>query len=312
MPRPRPGRDALHRPLGVRVAAAVLLAAIGLVVLAGLDVAAHRALSLSSDFNIRGYRGDLAGDRAPGELRIAVLGESTTFGYGVRWQDAVPARLEQVLQSQWPAGAPVRVLNLGFNGEGAYSFAFTLADYADLRPDVAVFYTGYNDLLPGNRFVSRHTSPIFTATGYLPMLPVLARARLESWLGEDEDAAIRFGAGGAKGATALTDLPPGDGPGAWLEYRQLMRAAVERALAGGARVLVVGQPDLGPRHRSQQRALAEEMEAAFAERPVRYLNLADAIDLSDRSLAWDGMHLTPPGNHRIAERMAHALQPWIR
>ena len=308
----RPGRDARHTPLAVRVAAAVLLAAIGLVVLAGLDVAAHRALSLSSDFNVRGYRGALAGDRVPGEVRIAVLGESTTFGYGVRWQDAVPARLERVLQSRQPAGPPVRVLNLGFNGEGAYSFAFTLADYADLQPDIVVFYTGYNDLLPGNRSLFRHSSPIFTATGYLPMLPVLARARLESWLGEEEDAAVRFDAGGAPGATALADLPPDDAPGAWLEYRQWMRAAIERALAGGARVLVAGQPDLGARHRSQQRALAREVEAAFVGRPVRYVDLADAVDLSDRSLAWDGLHLTPPGNHRIAERMAHALQPWIR
>lgn len=308
----RPGRDARHTPLAVRVAAAVLLAAIGLVVLAGLDVAAHRALSLSSDFNVRGYRGALAGDRVPGEVRIAVLGESTTFGYGVRWQDAVPARLERVLQSRQPAGPPVRVLNLGFNGEGAYSFAFTLADYADLQPDIVVFYTGYNDLLPGNRSLFRHSSPIFTATGYLPMLPVLARARLESWLGEEEDAAVRFDAGGATGATALADLPPDDAPGAWLEYRQWMRAAIERALAGGARVMVAGQPDLGARHRSQQRALAGEVEAAFAGRPVRYVDLADAVDLSDRSLAWDGLHLTPPGNHRIAERMAHALQPWIR
>ena len=32
------------------------------------------------------------------------------------------------------------------------------------------------------------------------MLPVLARARLESWLGEEEDAAVRFDAGGATGA----------------------------------------------------------------------------------------------------------------
>jgi hypothetical protein len=33
---------------------------------------------------------------------------------------------------------------------------------------------------------------------------------------------------------------------------------------------------------------------------VRYANLGDAIDLTDPALSYDRMHLTPPGNTRIA------------
>ena len=39
---------------------------------------------------------------------------------------------------------------------------------------------------------------------------------------------------------------------------------------------------------------------------LRYLNLGRTVDLQDRSLCWDGMHLTEEGNRRIAEAL---IQP---
>lgn len=288
-----------------------------------VDVAAHRALSLSSDFNIRGYRGPLIGTRQPAELRIAVLGESTTFGYGVRWHEAMPAQLEAVLRARRPGGPPVRVVNLGYNGEGAYSYPFTLRDYADLAPDLVVFYSGYNDLRPGNRRVFRHESPVFVATGYLPMLPVLVRAKFDAWRGvDDEDdegapeaggsPAVRFGPGGAQGLEALqAEDGAADHASAWADYCASMHEAVGQAVAQGAAVVVVTQPDLGPRHRAQQRALRHALDSTFAGRDVRLVDLSGTVDLEDRSLAWDGMHLTAEGNRRIAHALAAAVEPVI-
>jgi lysophospholipase L1-like esterase len=39
-----------------------------------------------------------------------------------------------------------------------------------------------------------------------------------------------------------------------------------------------------------------------------YLNLGRTIDLSDKSLCWDGMHLTEEGNRRVAQAL---IQPVI-
>jgi len=89
----------------------------------------------------------------------------------------IPTYLEPLLQAARQQ-TPVSVVNLGWNSEGAYSFAFTLTDYDYLEYDAAILYSGYNDWMLNNQ-VYRHQSAIFRATGYLPMLPLVP---LADWL----------------------------------------------------------------------------------------------------------------------------------
>jgi hypothetical protein len=52
------------------------------------------------------------------------------------------------------------------------------------------------------------------------------------------------------------------------------------------------------------RALAQALDAVFrADAGVRYVNLGLAIDLRDRSIAYDGLHLVAKGNERVAGRL---------
>src|SRR5437762_4697909 len=57
------------------------------------------------------------------EYRVAVLGGSAAYGYGTNWDEAMPALLERELGGR-TAGPfqTFRVVNLGYNNEGAYSF----------------------------------------------------------------------------------------------------------------------------------------------------------------------------------------------
>ena len=41
-------------------------------------------------------------------------------------------------------------------------------------------------------------------------------------------------------------------------------------------------------------------------------DLGDAIDLHNRALCYDGMHLTGAGNRRIAERLAAPVSAMLR
>src|SRR5262245_23695031 len=167
----------------IAVAASLLLAGGTLV---GLDLYLHGKYQRSAGFNMWGYRGPAAGRKAPGEYRIAVLGGSSAFGYGVAWAEAFPAVLEQKLKAS--ASRPVSVVNLAYNNEGAYSFKYTLQDYAYLDYDLAVLYEGYNDIMGGsvggptngrgeqpNLTVFRHDSAVFRLTGYLPIVPIIVR-----------------------------------------------------------------------------------------------------------------------------------------
>src|SRR5476649_159765 len=124
--------------------AMTLAAGVSLAALLGVDVYYHHKLEASAGLNVWGYRGPTVGRKQPGERRIVMVGESTTFGYGVHWQEAVPAVLQDLLRRHDASAKPVTVVNLGYNNEGARSYRFTLQDYAYLNYDVVVFYSGYN------------------------------------------------------------------------------------------------------------------------------------------------------------------------
>jgi len=155
--------------------------------LLAIDVYLHARLQRYSALNVWGYRGPTVGRKRPGELRIAVLGGSAAFGYGIEWNQAIPAMLQRALETKRQAAGegPVTVVNLAYNNEGAHSFKFTLQDYAYLDYDLVSLYSGYNDLIldpDANLSVYRHDSPVFRACGYMPILPVFLREKASSWV----------------------------------------------------------------------------------------------------------------------------------
>lgn len=160
-----------------RIAFAILtitLASVAmLLLLLGADLILHQRAERSAGLNRYGYRGPVVGAKQPGELRVVMLGGSTVFGYGVSWNESIPAHLETKLQQR--LNRPVKVVNLGFNNEGAGAFVPNLEDFKYLDYDVIVLYEGYNDL-PGdegpNRSVYRRNSAVYRLTGYYPILPL--------------------------------------------------------------------------------------------------------------------------------------------
>ena len=164
------------------VVAVVLSVVVPLMVALAADLYLHRRAERSAGLNRWGYRGPIVGAKQPGELRVVMLGGSTAFGYGVTWDEAIPALLERRLNEQ-RGEAPARVINLGFNNEGAYSFLPTLQDFEFLDFDVVTLYEGYNDLSGDqapNRAVYRHQSVVFRMTGYFPILPLALTEKAQS------------------------------------------------------------------------------------------------------------------------------------
>jgi hypothetical protein len=176
-----------------RLAFALVAATCALVLAFGAllaaDIHLHSRFQESAGVNIWGYRGPVVGRKKPGELRIVYLGGSTAFGYGVAWDKAIPALLEQKLNARLPPGVShVSVVNLAYNNEGAYSFTYTLEDYRYLDYDIVCLYEGYNDMMGDpskpNTSVFRHESPVFKLTGYLPIFPTVFR---------EKASALRYG-----------------------------------------------------------------------------------------------------------------------
>ena len=315
-----------------------------LVGLVAVDMALHKRYEAMVGLNIRGYRGPVARRKRPGEQRVVVLGGSTAFGYGVPWQESFPAVLERQLNARRreQGRGPISVVNLAYNSEGAYAFWFTLRDYASLGYDAAIFYTGYNDLSPGNTYVFRQTSPIFKLTGYLPILPMICREKAMAlryggnieagYRGEKTvfrpnltqratasalEAAVRIsnsldrqlGQLSSRSepiAEATTPVACGE---PWRAYCRSIERAVTLLLDRQKRVLIVDQPDITEAQADQQRALLAMLTERFGGNPaVQHVSLGKTVDVKDPSMAYDGMHLTASGNARIAEAL---VQPTL-
>jgi hypothetical protein len=185
--RPVRPRMPTRRRILVFATAIFIVAAIGTAALLALDVYLHHRVQYDAGVNVWGYRGPVIGKKKAGERRIVVIGGSTAFGYGLRWNESFPYYLEQKLNArQYGTADPVSVVNLGIPTDSARTFVATLDDYAYLDYDIAVFYEGYNDLgldvnPPKNMtnpavshyLAWRHQSPIFRWTGYFPIFPLV-------------------------------------------------------------------------------------------------------------------------------------------
>ncbi len=302
----------------------LLAAVVGVLV---FDLYLHHKFA-GSTVNYRGYRGEIAGPKQPNELRLAVLGGSTAFGYGLPPEETFPALLEKRLRAQ--TGRPVKVVNLAYNNQGAYSFLPTLQDYEYLHYDGVILYEGYNDLQL-NTSAFRRDSPVFTTFGYYPIFPIVFSQKLKALRDGPVDQGSQGGktvfkptlsdrakAGALEGALKVTSslnyqLRETESTvgvhspycsDKWAFYCNNVGAALDYAVSHHKPAIVVGQPYIAPLHREQQSELASMIQKKYAGSAiVRYVNLGDAVDLHNPALAYDGMHLLPAGNQIIANSL---------
>lgn len=104
---------------------------------------------LGADLRVNrdGYRGADWPEKAPGSLRVAVVGDSHAFGYGVREDAALPAVLEARLGELLPR--PVEVLNFAVPGYSARQERAVLERKVIPRsPDAVVLVLCDNDERP--------------------------------------------------------------------------------------------------------------------------------------------------------------------
>jgi lysophospholipase L1-like esterase len=108
--------------------------------LAGVELALRAA-----GWGILTLRSREANKLGPNAVRILFIGESTTFGLGVRPEQAYPAVLTRMLEKRHP-GVPFQGVNRGVPGVVTASMLMTLPDnLARYRPNLVVVQAGAND-----------------------------------------------------------------------------------------------------------------------------------------------------------------------
>jgi len=204
----------------------------------------------------------------------------------------------------------------------------------------------------GNPAVHRHRSPLFRAVGYFPILPLVLTEKAmairfggdlnQAYLAKNKTVftptlAARATSGALDAAAAITDSlerqlaraagAPRSGAARatdtgcaspWTMYCRDVAAAIDYALSRGQRVLFVSQPYLPlplarAAHIEQQQMTVAMLERRYpGRRDIVHVNVGDAVDLNDRTLAFDGMHLTAEGNARVAARLVQPVLDVMR
>ena len=106
-------------------------------------------------------------------VRIAMLGDSLTAGFGVKASESLPSRLESVLRAQ---GEDVSITNHGVSGDttegGLQRIDWMLSD----SPDIVIVALGANDALRGldPQQAERNLDEILTRLGQKQVSVVLA------------------------------------------------------------------------------------------------------------------------------------------
>ncbi len=98
--------------------------------------------------NELGFRGpQWSTQKKPGSLRIALVGDSHAFGFGVPSSQIMPTVLSELLRER--LGQPVEVLNFGINGYNSFQQLAALEHLAlGYDPDLVILLPASNDHQP--------------------------------------------------------------------------------------------------------------------------------------------------------------------
>lgn len=268
-----------------------------------------------TEINAAGYRGPLVAARPGPRRRVALVGDSTAFGYGVRDEETYARLLER-------AGG-VEVVNLGVEGFGPDQSLLRLErEGLPLEPaEVLMSFCVENDFadasLPVFLYDGRHPKPWFALDGegltlHAAHLRLSPPARLGLWLAGRSQLYVRLlDLLGSRPAPAerwreRRDRVLADTAGVVELVARLLLRQRDAAAARGARYTLLLQPGKESYNRGSE--LADRLRARLEPAGVELLDLGAAHHAAGRrfaDFAFDPTgHLSAAGHAAVAETIA--------
>jgi lysophospholipase L1-like esterase len=247
----------------------------------------------TNNLGLRG--GFVSGEKPAGVRRILCLGDSLTFGEGVREKDIWPERLRSLL------GPGVDVVNAGIQGyDFNHEALYLLLHGRQLDPDVVVVAFFMNDAMPFGSTVEHHQ--LMTEAP----LPESGIGRASALWGFFERR--RFAA--RQTERYLDDLRESFRSEIWVAVKGRMPKLREMGEHDGFKVIALLFPLLQELDAYPLQAEHEQVRAAFLAAGIDVVDLLEA--LQGRKAADLRVHPVDPHPneivHRIAaEKLAHAL-----
>jgi lysophospholipase L1-like esterase len=230
--------------------------------------------------------------KRPGELRILAVGDSFTFGYGVRLSDCWTEVLERMLRSA-SEGRPVEVINAGFATGGHDPVGYeewVKTDGLALEPDIVLLGFCLNDMGDGVPLVPP-LPPRIPLLGGVSAL--LNRIQAVCPAAEEPEEGWRIG-----------DLIR-YAPEPWEQCKQAIRRMRPVAEKNGAKLYIAIFPMLWQLSGRYPYLELHEMVRAFcADERIEYVDLLERFSGKDAAHLWVHMtdqHPNDEGHRLIAE-----------
>jgi lysophospholipase L1-like esterase len=253
----------------------------------------RQAQLMGVDFrtNSRGLRDrDFSVERVPGKLRIAMLGDSLTVGWGVPVEATFAKRIEQMYAA---AGVDAEVINFGVgNYNTVQEVQAFLATGHRYQPDIVVLNYFVNDaeLLEPARSPSRLMRACYACV----------------FLAGRGDGVIRQFLGGMDWAQYYISLY-GDGRSqGWLEAKAAIGRLAQTTKTSGAKLVIVNLPELHDVKDYRFGRITDLVRQAAEENGAAFVDVLPAMADQPSAKLW----VTPPDPHPNAyanELIAKAL-----
>jgi len=295
-----------------------------------LDIYAHRRVEELGGVNIWGYRGAVAPQRQPNDIRIEVVGGTRAFGWGEPAGSlGSQIRRLMLLAIDRPGAVvrPVTVVSVGRLGALPDSYPAVIEHYAYLQPDIICIY---DDLgVRGSEPTER--SAVFELTGYAPALPVVLAEKGKAWRygsvsrgytstsasstasAAKQLAGVAFEATGEglgaadAGAARLFRSEPAAAP-----YADAMMASIEAARRRAHAVVLVLSPAETPEQQHNAAALRPRLPDTAGAPWLRIVDLDSEPRLRRDDLRYDGWNYSGVATTIAAEHITPAVLRFVQ
>ena len=258
----------------------------------------RQARLMGVDFrtNSQGLRDrEFSYDRVPGKLRIVMLGDSLTVGWGVPLEDTFAKRIERMYAA---AGIDAEVINLGVGNYNTVQEvrAFLTTGYR-YRPDVVVLNYFVNDAEP--------TVPASTPS------PLMRACYACVFVAGRSDTLMRQFFGGMDWAQYYLSLYGDGATQGWLDAKAAIGRLAEFSKANGIKVMIANLPELHDVANYRFGRITELVHKSAEENGAEFVDVLPALAGQPSAKLW----VTPPDPHPnayanalIAKALFEALQ----
>lgn len=259
-----------------------------------------------------GFRGPDHPAPHPHLVRVAILGDSTAFGYGARYGQCFAGALASALRERFPA-TDVDVVDAGCYAYSSWQNRLDLDDRVlPMHPDVVVLcLSGFNDAVGAlgfddetwTRFAPATKGPLGTLRRESRLYAAIERAagkwKDRAVLGDPEEAARRVIAGDVSSGRRVPVA----------SFRANVRAMLARVRAAGAEPLLMlhRHPAAELASSPERGEYSDALLAIAGETKTPLFDGGTALDPADASLYFDKIHPTEEGHARLARGLLAAL-----